>query len=74
MATRNEERANRAATTMQFYKAEGLGEAGPVCEDTLADLLTDMRHWCSQNNVRFERLICLSIEHWFNEEANSKEE
>ena len=67
--TDNKHHANRAATTMQFYKTYGLGEDGPVCEDTVTDLLTDLRHWCSQNNVIFERLTGLSANHWFEEET-----
>ncbi|QYY27508.1 hypothetical protein [Diaphorobacter sp. MNS-0] len=47
----NEVRAARIAATLSTYKAEHLGEAGPVCIDTVTDFVTDLRHFCEAHGL-----------------------
>ena len=47
----NEVRAARIAATLSTYKADHLGEAGPVCIDTVTDFMTDLRHFCEAHGL-----------------------
>lgn len=53
MRKRNKERAKRIAETLEFYKRTQLGEQGPVDDECLNDLLTDIRHYCDLQRYDF---------------------
>lgn len=44
---KNQTRAERARQALVRYKAELLGEPGPIDEDTVTDLLADLMHFCA---------------------------
>jgi hypothetical protein len=47
----NAERRERADKILHLYKTTALREGGPVDDETVIDLLTDLRHWC-QSELR----------------------
>lgn len=72
MRTRNIVRAQRVATTLEYYKREQLGESGPLDETVLADLLADMRHYCERHQLDFVGLT-QRADHHYTEEAAGRE-
>lgn len=60
----NEERVNRITGTLDFYKRKMLGEGGPVTEDEVTDLLTDLRHYCQREAIDFEAALTMSAMHF----------
>jgi len=67
----NEERCERAIQTLEFYKAQCLMEDGPVGQDDLVDLLSDLRHLVARENgdYNFPDAVAISEIH-FTEEAD----
>lgn len=59
----NEGRAARAETTLEAFKVDRLGEAGPVCIDTVTDFLTDLRHFCDAKG--FDLYMALQASYQF---------
>ena len=56
MGVCNETRAARAIMALHAHKV-ALGESGESPEEDLTDLLTDLRHYCRQENVDFIRAL-----------------
>lgn len=67
----NEERRERAMQALEFYKAQCLGEGGPVGQDDLTDLLSDLRHLAAREfeDFHFADAVRLSEMH-FDEEQD----
>lgn len=59
----NEERASRAALTMQYYSCVS-GNDGEPEQETLTDLLTDLRHFCAQAGVDINQAFRLAEMHY----------
>ncbi len=60
----NEDRTNRVTDTLGFYKHTALGESGPITEDEVTDILTDLRHYCQRESIDFEEAITMSAIHF----------
>ena len=58
----NEERRERAMQALEFYKAQCLGEDGPIGQDDLTDLLSDLRHLAAREveDFHFDDAVRLS--------------
>lgn len=64
---KNLERAYRAEKGMNAYRqGEGLSE-----EETIGDLLTDLRHYARQHKIDFDKIVDRSLNH-FEAEANDR--
>ena len=63
----NKQRIGRAAKSLAFYKSEQLKEAGSVDEDTVTDLLTDLRHYCELFEIDIEAKFNRSCNHYLAE-------
>ena len=72
---RNDERAERARQTLLFFKSQQMGEAGPVGEEEVIDLLVDLRHlvdrWATMGDsfgntdvAPFEQMLQSSENHY----------
>lgn len=62
MAPWSAERAERAALVMLTY-----GNFGDTTEDEVVDLLADIRHYCLDRGLAFERLDRIAQEHFASE-------
>ncbi|MDH0341987.1 hypothetical protein [Chromobacterium haemolyticum] len=74
-APRNEERVGRIETTLTKYKTEQLKEGGAICDDTLVDFLTDLRHYCDAKGFDIDAALDLSSDHFLvekEEEAGAR--
>lgn len=60
---RNRQRGTRALGALAHYKAVEMREDGPICQDTVTDFLTDLRHYCARNDLDIEACLRMSQEH-----------
>jgi len=70
----NIKRAHRAITALAAYKQTQLGESGPVCRDTLVDLLVDLRHALDvvDLGITLEEALRISEDHYTIESAEAE--
>ena len=62
-------RGQQAHAALKFYQNLWMETSAPVTEETVTDLLTDMRHACNQAGYNFDELVSTSWTH-FVEEVN----
>jgi hypothetical protein len=65
----NEERAARIDVTLDAYRVAQNGRPMPADEGDVRDLLTDIMHWCRQNDVDFDAELSVATDN-FSEEVN----
>jgi len=64
----NEQRADRADHALVYYRDRVLHEDdGPISQENIIDLLTDLRHLCNQQGIDFEESSKLSEIHFESE-------
>jgi hypothetical protein len=64
---RNMKRANRAGSALRHYQKNGRKACGPVGEEDLIDLLTDLRHAAAKYSWDFDAAARISEGHYAEE-------
>lgn len=68
----NETRAHWAASALDGYRsAKGEQTAEFTPEESVIDMLTDLRHYCKQQGLDFEHLSNMSFSHYCEEEETT---
>jgi hypothetical protein len=66
----NKNRARTALSSITHHKLHvGQGACGPVVEEDVIDLLTNLRHACEQAGYNFDELSEVSLDHFVEETA-----
>lgn len=65
----NEARAERGFRLMQHYDGLHGVETGAPEDQHLTDMLADLRHWCEENAVDFDRANAMAQDHFRAEQA-----
>ena len=60
-------RADRAELALAFYQLEVVKERGSMGKTVIADLLTDLRHYCDHSQQDFTRLDRMAHRNYLNE-------
>lgn len=60
-------RADRAAQALAYYRVAALREPGVAVETVLADLLSDLRHFCDRVNLDLSKLDRLAHRNYLTE-------
>lgn len=66
-AAKTESRASAAAAMLAMYKDGELRESGPIDSECVADLLTDIAHFCHREGYHFGDLFESAVNHWIAE-------
>lgn len=72
MTVSNQERADSAKKALEYYKKEQLKESGPISEESIIDLLVDLRHLLERragDDLPFDDLVRISEYHYTTEAA-----
>jgi len=67
----NADRAGRIEGVLNTYRQEVSGEDIDCC---VTDLITDLMHWCDQNNINFAEAVDSADMHFTAEKDEEEEE